>query len=320
MVRALLFATGVILAVCSSSPFGQDRAGVLKVTLLGTGSPPPETARFGPSTLIEAGDLKLVFDAGRGASQRLAQLGVRLGQVHALFLTHLHSDHVVGIPDLWLHRWVGAAGETRPLAVFGPAGTAEMMSFLNKAYQADIRQRVRPGGLDRSAEFEVTARDIIQGVVFERHGVKVTAFNVDHGEPKTAAFGYRVDYGDHSVVVSGDTRPSENLVRFAEGADVVIHEVMVARPGAKSEALLRTVASHTTPEEAGKIFDRIKPRLAVYTHVSLMAAAPAAIAALAESLIPRTRATYSGPLEVGEDLMTIEIAEKLQVRRATAKP
>ena len=312
-------ATAVMVAWCASTLPAQDRAsdGVLKVTLLGTGSPPPEIARFGPSLLVEAGSEKLVVDAGRGASQRLAQIGVRLGQVTALFLTHLHSDHVVGIPDLWLHRWVGATDQTPPLAVFGPSGTSEMMSFLAQAYQVDISQRAQPGGRDRATEFNTVSRDIAEGVVYERGGVTVTAFTVDHGAPKITAYGYRIDFGEHAVVVSGDTRPSDNLVRHAKGADVLIHEVMVARPEAlkRSEALRRTVESHTTPEDAGKIFERVKPRLAVFTHISLMAAAPAAIAALAESLLPRTRATYAGPLEMGADLMTIEIGETVQVRR-----
>ena len=294
-----------------------SRAQVLKVTLLGTGSPLPEIERFGPSTLVEAGTDKLVFDAGRGASQRLRQLGIRLGQVNALFLTHLHSDHVVGVPDLWLHRWVGMTEQTAPLEVFGPPGTKEMMSFLSRAYESDIRQRAEPGGRDRKASFAVIAHDIVQGVVYERNGVKVTAFDVDHGAPKMPAFGYRIDCAGRSVVISGDTRPSDNLVRFAEGTDVLIHEVMAARPEAlsRSEILRRTAGSHTSPEEAGRVFERAKPRLAVYTHIGLMAAAPSVIAALAESLIPRTRTIYAGPLEVGEDLMTIEIGDKVEVRR-----
>jgi ribonuclease Z len=247
----------------------------------------------------------------------LSQLNIRLGQVNALFLTHLHSDHVVGIPDLWLHRWVGATEETAPLEVLGPAGTKRMMSMLGQAFQADIRQRAEPGARERRANFTVMANDAVQGIVYERNGVKVTAFDVDHGEPKLPSFGYRIDYAGHSVVISGDTRPSDNLVRFAQGADLLIHEVMAARPEAlsRSEALRRTAASHTSPEQAGKVFERVRPKLAVYTHISLMAAAPAAIAALAESLIPRTRTTYAGPLEVGDDLMTIDIGEKLAVRR-----
>jgi ribonuclease Z len=307
----------VLLLVPASS-----QAQTLKVTLLGTGSPPPEIDRFGPSTLVEAGTERLVLDAGRGASQRLAQLGIRLGQVNALFLTHLHSDHVVGIPDLWLHRWVGLSGPGAPLEVFGPSGTREMMAFLGQAYQADVRQREEPGARARPANFTVIAHDAVQGVVYERNGVTVTAFDVDHGEPKMPAFGYRIDYAGRSVVISGDTRPSDNLVRFARGTDVLIHEVMAARPQAlsRSEALRRTVGSHTTPEDAGTVFARVKPRLAVYTHVSLMAAARSAIAELAASIVPRTRSTYAGPLEVGEDLMAIEIGETIEVRRlATAR-
>jgi len=116
----------------------------LKVTLLGTGNPFPIMDRFGPSTLVEAGREKLLIDCGCGASRRLWQLGIPLSGVTATFLTHLHSDHVVGIPDLWLTGWLPTlfGRRTEPFRVWGPTGTKKMMSYLEKAYQADIRIRV----------------------------------------------------------------------------------------------------------------------------------------------------------------------------------
>jgi ribonuclease Z len=110
-----------------------------KVTLLGTGSPQPRMDRFGPSILVEAGEKKLLFDCGRGATQRIEQIKIPFTQIDALFLTHLHSDHVVGIPDLWLTGW--ARGRQVPLQVWGPAGTKEMMAHLEEAYQFDIQIR-----------------------------------------------------------------------------------------------------------------------------------------------------------------------------------
>jgi len=296
-------------------------AQAIKVILLGTGAPNPGIERFGPSTLVEAGTEKLLFDAGRGASQRLWQLKIPLGEVKALFLTHLHSDHVVGIPDLWLTGWLPTPFglRTTPLQVWGPKGTQEMMSSLRKAYQWDIRVRAEgPGHLPESG-IAIAAKDIVQGVVYERNGVKVTAFEVDHGPNLKPAFGYRIDYAGRSVIISGDTRPSENLVQFARNADVVIHEVMAARPEllSKSAAARGIVSTHTSPEEAGKIFERVKPRLAVYTHVSLFTTDPSIPPPSAEELIPRTRTTYAGPLEVGEDLMTIVIGDTVEVQRFT---
>lgn len=282
----------------------------IQVTLLGTGSPRPVLNRFGPSTLVEAGGQKFLFDAGRGALQRLAQIQVRWQDVDGVFLTHLHSDHLVGFPDLWLTGWLLAGARDRPLNVWGPRGTKKMMALLEQAYESDIRIRLYD---DRAAPDGVVllAEDIGEGTVFEKAGVKVTAFEVDH-RPVKPAFGYRVDYGGRSVVLSGDTRLSENLIRYAQGVDLLIHEVAAPeafrRAGGSPERTQSVIAHHTTPEQAGDVFSRVKPRLAVYSHIVPPSATE-------QDLIPPTRKTYSGPLELGEDLMVIEIGEKIKVRR-----
>ncbi|HET7754267.1 MAG TPA: MBL fold metallo-hydrolase [Anaeromyxobacteraceae bacterium] len=299
-------------------------AAELKVTLLGTGRPNPDVTRFGPATLVEAGPERLLFDAGRGASQRLWQLKLPLGQVSAVFFTHLHSDHTVGFPDLWLTGWLPApfGGRVTPVQVWGPVGTSEMMAGLRRAYDWDIRVRREHQSLPDSG-VAIVANDVAdEGVVLERNGVKVTAFRVDHGPMLRPAFGYRVDHGGRSVVISGDTRYSENLVRFAEGADVVVHEVAAARPElvARSEVARSILAVHTSPEDAGKVFARVKPRLAVYTHLVLLTTEPSIREPPVDELVARTRTTYPGPLVVGEDLMSVSIGERVVVRRFTPSP
>ena len=146
---------------------------------------------------------------------------------------------------------------------------------------------------------------------------------VDHGGLLEPAYGYRVDYRGRSVVISGDTRPSESLIRASAGVDVLVHEV-IAAPVAlleQSETARRVVGFHTLPEGAGRIFARVRPRLAVYSHVVLLTTDPAFPAPAVTELVPRTRATYDGPLEVGEDLMAIELGREIRVRRgAPPKP
>jgi ribonuclease Z len=296
----------LLMALVPATAEGQE----IKVTLLGTGTPPPVMNRFGPSILVEAGGQKFLFDAGRGALQRLAQLRVRWQDVDGVFLTHLHSDHVVGFPDLWLTGWLVNPGRDRPLPVWGPRGTRKMMSHLEQAYEFDIRIRLYD---DRASPDGVVilAEDIGEGVVLEKGGVKITAFEVDH-KPVKPAFGYRVDYGGRSVVLSGDTRVSQNLIRHAQGVDLLVHEVAAAelmlRTTARPERTKAVIDHHVTPEQAGEVFDKTKPRLAVYSHIVPPTTTE-------QDLIPPTRKVYAGPLEVGEDLMVIEVGEKVEVRR-----
>jgi ribonuclease Z len=261
-------ATALFCALLIGATPAGTPAQTLKVTLLGSGSPTPVPDRFGPSVLLEVGGEKLLFDVGRGASMRLWQSGVPLRDVSAVFFTHLHSDHVSGFPDLWLtslvrNKWFGE--RTEGIRVFGPAGTKAMMTHLAQAYEADIRGRRIP-----PSAAQIVAADIRQGTVYERNAVEVTAFDVDHG---ALALGYRIDWAGHSVVLSGDTRVTENLVRFAKGTDVLFHEVAAGRPELleRSDVARRIISHHTTPDEAAGVFARVKPRLAVYMHIVLLA-------------------------------------------------
>lgn len=203
-------------------------------------------------------------------------------------------------------------GRETPFRVWGPEGTRDMMAHLEQAYAFDIHIRRDVDQHLPQSGIEVQAKDIEQGVVYESGGVKITAFLVEHGLVKPA-FGFRVDYAGHSVVLSGDTNYSENLIHYARGTDVLIHEVIDPEAygnlatSDNNDERKRILAHHTTPEDAGKVFTKVAPKLAVYSHI---------VPPDAPTLIPQTRKTYSGPLEVGEDLMSISIGEKVIVRRA----
>ena len=281
---------------------------LFRVTLLGSGAPPPVLDRFGPSTLVEAGKEKLIFDAGRGAMQRLHQLNIPFADITGVFLTHHHSDHVVGFVDLWLTGWIGRPWGMRktPLRVWGPDGTKQMMEHLPKAFHVDIRVRSHnypPEGVKLEAD------GINEGMVYDRNGVRIFAFEVDHGGEDLPAFGYRINYRGHSVVLSGDTTFNENLIRHAKGTDLLIHEVTAAAGAAaeNQEQLKRISSNHTAPDQAGIVFSRVQPKLAVYNHLLLFGGAKA------EDLIPATRANYAGPLVVGEDLMAFDIGNTVEV-------
>lgn len=286
-------------------------APLFRLTLLGTGNPRPSPDRLGPAILVEAGSETLLIDAGRGATQRIFEIGsgALLRSVDTVLLTHLHSDHLVGLPDLWLSGRI--FGRHRPVRLLGPEGTVNLARHLELAFAFEVRVRTEDEGFPaEGGRFE--ARDVQAGVVLEGEGLQVRAFPVDHGPEVKPAFGYRLDFGGRFAVISGDTRPTEELVRWSRGADVVIHEVLspeVERRRAQvvdPKAVEKIIARHTTPEQAGKLFAEAKPRLAVYTHV---VPSPAT----AEDLIPPTRKHYDGPLAVGYDLMAITIGETVEV-------
>jgi ribonuclease Z len=297
------------LIACSAAA-----AADIKVTLLGTGTPTPRVDNFSASTLIEAGPERLLFDLGRGSTVRLFQKKIPLGSITANFITHLHSDHIVGLPDMWLSGWVGTPWASRksPMVIFGPKGTKAMTENLTKAFSEDIRIREDDEALP-PAGVAFAATDILPGVVYEKNGVKVSAIEVNHGEKIRPAFGYVIEYDGKKVVLSGDTKPDERVARAAAGADLLIHEVAIIDPElVKDYPSYRAIEDHhTSPEAAGKIFAEAKPKLAVYSHIVFATKVPVQDVP-EDELVKRTRATYKGPLVVGRDLMSFVITDRVQ--------
>jgi ribonuclease Z len=294
-------------------------ASTFRVTLLGTGVPIPRPERFGPATLIEAGEHTILIDAGRGATIRMFQIGVPIGQIDALLLTHFHSDHTVGIPDLWLTGWLNGyfGARQKPFHVIGPTGTTELMSHLEAAYSRDLEIRIEDEKLVRAHALITTEEFEADGIVYEAGDLRIAAFTVDHGVAIKPAYGYRIEYQDRVAVISGDTRYNENVVKFGTGVDLLIHEVAMAPPELCAEPHIQRVLNHhTTPQEAGLVFARAKPKLGVYTHLVMLASASVPAPSI-QDLIAQTRETYVGPLIVGEDLMSFEISDIIKVQRAS---
>lgn len=303
VVLALLFAAVFSLA---ANPTGANAAdGTFRVTLLGSGTPDPRPDRFSASTLIEAGDQKILVDVGRGATIRLYQLHIPLSKIDVVFFTHYHSDHTVGLPDLMLTGWLPPPNfghRTTPWHVVGPVGAKNLLAGIASAYSADIKgreedQHLPPEGI--AANVEEFTQD---GVVYDHGGVKVTAFTDQHGIKP--AVGYRFDYDGRSVLLSGDTAFNENVIKNGMGVDLLIHEVIAMSPElAKQPQFKKILEIHTTPSQAGTVFTRTHPKLAAYTHISILGTPAPTVA----DIIAETRQTYQGPLEVGEDLMSFDI-------------
>lgn len=272
------------------------------VVLLGTGMPRPNPEASGPATAVVVGDRVFLVDAGTGIERQLAAAHLPIDGVTALFVTHLHSDHTLGYPDLILTSWV--MGRRGALDAFGPHGLDRMTRDILSAWSEDIQ--IRTKGLERESPtgYQVHVHEVSPGVIYDSAGVKVTAFPVEHGSwPE--AFGYRFDTPGRSITISGDTRPSEALVRAAAGTDVLIHEVY---PAARAASQGRSPgggswpeymhAFHTSDRELGALAARIAPppRLLILTHIVRMGASD-------QELLDGVRAGgFTGRVVVGKDL------------------
>jgi len=267
------------------------------VVLLGTGMPRPDPEASGPATAIVIGARVFLVDAGPGVERRLAAAHLPIDGVTALFVTHLHSDHTLGYPDLIFTSWV--MGRTKPLAAYGPHGLRAMTDHILAAWAEDID--VRTNGLEKRTPggYRVDVHEISPGVVYDSAGVRVTAFAVEHGTWREA-YGYRFDTPGRSVVISGDTKPSESLVRAAAGADVLVHEVYpAARMAANATESTRWPAYmhdfHTSDVELGQLAARIRPKLLILSHIIRRGATD-------EELLAGVRKSYDGRVVVGHDL------------------
>ena len=276
-----------------------------QVVLLGTGSPPADPLRSGPATAIVVNDTAYLVDLGPGVVRRAAAAAIDKGiaalaanRLQTAFITHLHSDHTVGYPDLIFTTWV--QGRRAPLKVFGPPGLAEMTRHVMLAWQADID--IRTGGLEHRsrAGLDVEAHDVMPGVVYEDANVKVTAFQNAHGE-WAHTFGYRFDAPGRSIVISGDTHPSAALVEACHGCDVLVHEAYAEsyRPADMENWLEYRSKYHTTTTQLGELAARAKPGLVIIHHRGVGVRGQEIPE---EQYVAEVRRGFSGRVVVGHDL------------------
>ena len=294
----------VLMFMASDSVQSQSEETKTQLILLGTGAPNADPERSGPSLAIVVGSNSYIVDFGPGVVRRASALSKQWGgKIEALnannlklaFLTHLHSDHTAGYADLILTPWV--LGRNIPLEVYGPKGLTQMTEDLLEAYRSDISYRL--DGLEpaNALGWQVNTHEITEGVVFQDDLIEVTAFKINHGSWDNA-FGYRFVTPDKTIVISGDTRPSQNLIRYSEGADILVHEVYSqAGFDKKTEVWKKYHASHhTSTFELGEIAKKTKPGLLVLHHILFWGATE-------EELLDEISQIYDGLVSVGSDMM-----------------
>lgn len=276
----------------------------MDVTLLGTGCPQVDTRRHGPASLVRHDGLAFLVDCGSGVTQRLLGAGTRGAAIDAVFLTHLHSDHLVDLFQLVVSSW--HQGRPRKQRVFGPPGTRRHVEALKALWRAELDQRIAHERRPSVAALDIDVTEIGEGVILEEGGVRIEAVAVRH-QPVRHAFGFVFAAAGRRLAFSGDTAFSPELIAAARQADVLVHECFIHRempviPGIRTEEGIAAVASyHTLSSEVGKVAREAGARCLLLNHFVPTRFDEAA-------LIAEIRRDYSGTIIVGEDLMQIDLA------------
>jgi len=291
-------------AVSTAHAFADGDTAATKVAMLGTGTPNPFPERSGPGVAIVVNDEAYLVDFGPGIVRRAASLspeyggdisGLSVDKLNHAFLTHLHSDHSVGLPDLLLTSWV--AGRDRPLKLFGPEGTASMAENIIAAYKEDIRYRLYSDQPANNQGWRIATTEITEtGSVYKDKNVTVEAFSVHHGSWPDA-WGYRFTTPDKVIVISGDTAPSDLLLEYAKDADILIHEVYSLEGFQKKEPRWQKyhAGNHTSTHELGELAAKARPKLLVLYHQLLWGSSH-------ETLLNEVREVYDGKVVSARDL------------------
>ena len=274
-----------------------------RLVLLGTGTPNAEPDRSGPSLAIIVKDQSYIVDFGPGIVRQAnklytqdndAFLSLKPSNLKVAFLTHLHSDHTTGYPDLIFTPWV--LERDTPLKVFGPKGIKSMTENVLNAYGSDIRYRIDGSEPANETGWDVVAEEIDEGIIYKDDLVEVLAFKVNHGAWKDA-FGYKFITADKTIVVSGDTAPSDKLIEMAKDSDILVHEVYSQSGFDRRSDVWKNYHSkhHTSTNELAEIAKITKPKLLLLTHILFWGSSE-------EDIIEEIRSNYSGKVIVGEDL------------------
>ena len=303
--RALVVVVALLAAPSGAAAQPTART---QIVMLGTGTPIPDPERMGQAIAVVVDSVAYLFDAGVGVVRRATAAG-RAGvrafappnpraqpdpRFAAIFLSHLHSDHVMGLADAIFTPWI--QGRRAPVDIYGPPGIAYLVSTILDGNAEEIQERVAsPGGPSREG-WRARAHESAPGQVFKDERITVRAFRVPHSE-RLDAFGYRIDTPDRSIVISGDTRESDAVADACNGCDVLIHEVY-SDSGFKTIPAARQpyhAGAHTPATAVGRVATRARARLLILNHVL-------AFGSTEEILLREVRSTFSGRVVIGRDL------------------
>ncbi|MEO8558816.1 MAG: MBL fold metallo-hydrolase [Rhodospirillales bacterium] len=274
----------------------------MHLTLLGTGCPICDPKRMGPSNLVRRNDKAFLVDCGSGATQRLVGAGSKGAALDAVFLTHLHSDHIVDLLQLILSSW--HQGRDRPQFFYGPSGTKRFVDGLLELWRPEFEQRIAHEKRASIAALSVEVTEFTEGQIWQQGDITVRAVKVEHSPIKNAV-GFIFEAGGKKLAFSGDTAYCPALIEASKGADVLVHECYLHHeikpaPGRTAESMRNVAAYHTLADEVGKVAAEAKVKCLVLNHF-----VPTTFDR--HEVLKRVRADYDGPIVVGEDLMGLDL-------------
>ena len=272
-----------------------------KLTLLGTGCPSPSHLRYGPSSLVSYEGTNYLIDAGSGVTQRLSEAGIKPGEIDYFFITHLHSDHIVDLYQLFISGW--HTGRETKFKVFGPKGLKSHFDKIFEAYkeELDLRKEWEKRPNEEGLAYEII--EINNELKIELDNATIESVKVDH-HPVDPAFGYKFILGPKNIIFSGDTRYCEVLEKSSKDADILVHEVFVGLdydPVRMSSDTIENITDyHTSPEEIGVLASNASVKKLILNHF-----VPPVFDE--DVLVERIAKHFDGEIVVGKDLMQFDI-------------
>jgi ribonuclease Z len=272
---------------------------IINITFLGTGTPRPDINKLGPSVLIKYANEELLLDAGRGSALRINQIGNDFSKINNIFISHMHYDHIIGIADLWLtsNLWQ----RKKDINIFGPNSIKSFCDNLMKSYSEDIKYRYKENNYSKLNCLKFSERN------HKSNNIEIIEFTNNHGHIDNS-YGFKINYKNKSIVYSGDTTYSENVIKNSMNADILIHEVIAASPKIyeSNHKLKKVFSTHTSIEQLVKILSLCKPKLTILNHALLFGISE-------EKVLSEIRKNYSGDVIFSRDLMSVDLGEEINI-------